>query len=99
AASAPTPFPYTTLFRSGLMLIPLILGALIGTFAPGALEIGSFTTALFSDSALPLIALLIFATGTQVSARTGGPILATAGTLLLRSEEHTSELQSRENLV
>lgn len=67
----------------GLMLIPLILGAIIGTFASGALEIGSFTTALFADSALPLIALLIFATGTQVSARTGGPILATAGTLLL----------------
>ncbi|MFC4000196.1 2-keto-3-deoxygluconate permease [Prauserella oleivorans] len=67
----------------GLMLIPLVLGALMGTFAPGALEIGSFTTALFQESALPFIALLIFATGTQVSARTGGPILATAGTLLL----------------
>lgn len=51
----------------GLMLIPLILGAIFGTFAPGALGIGSFTTALFQDSALPLIALLIFATGTQVS--------------------------------
>ncbi|ASR36019.1 2-keto-3-deoxygluconate permease [Prauserella marina] len=67
----------------GLMLIPLVLGTLFGTFAPGALEIGSFTTALFQDSALPLIALLIFATGTQVSMRTGGPILATAGTMLL----------------
>ncbi|WP_326799000.1 2-keto-3-deoxygluconate permease [Streptomyces sp. NBC_01808] len=67
----------------GLMLIPLILGAIFGTFAPGALGIGSFTTALFQDSALPLIALLIFATGTQVSLRTGGPILAHAGTVLL----------------
>ncbi|MEU6643187.1 2-keto-3-deoxygluconate permease [Saccharomonospora sp. NPDC046836] len=67
----------------GLMLIPLVLGAIIGTFAPGALGIGSFTTALFQDSALPLIALLIFATGTQVTARTSGPILATAGTVLL----------------
>jgi 2-keto-3-deoxygluconate permease len=67
----------------GLMLIPLVLGALVGTFAPGALGIGSFTTALFEESALPFIALLIFATGTQVTARTGGPILATAGTMLL----------------
>ncbi|KGD89320.1 2-keto-3-deoxygluconate permease [Achromobacter sp. RTa] len=67
----------------GLMLVPLILGSLIGTFAPDALAIGGFTTALFKNSALPLIALLIFATGTQVNARTGGPILATAGTILL----------------
>jgi len=63
--------------------VPLILGSLIGTFAPDALAIGGFTTALFKNSALPLIALLIFATGTQVNARTGGPILATAGTILL----------------
>lgn len=67
----------------GLMLLPLILGSLIGTFAPDALSIGGFTTALFKNSALPLIALLIFATGTQVNMRTGGPILATAGTILL----------------
>ncbi|PXY23046.1 MULTISPECIES: 2-keto-3-deoxygluconate permease [Prauserella] len=67
----------------GLMLVPLVLGALVGTFAPGALEIGSFTTALFQESALPFIALLIFATGTQVTARTGGQVLATAGTVLL----------------
>ncbi|GAA1651443.1 2-keto-3-deoxygluconate permease [Kribbella alba] len=58
----------------GLMLIPLILGSLIGTFAPGALEIGSFTTALFSKGALPLIALLIFATGTQVEGRSGAGV-------------------------
>ena len=67
----------------GLMLLPLVLGSIIGTFAPGALEIGGFTTALLKDSALPFIALLIFATGTQVNMRTGGPILATAGTILL----------------
>lgn len=67
----------------GLMLIPLILGSLMGTFAPDALAIGGFTTALFKNSAMPLIALLIFATGTQVNMRTGGPILATAGTILL----------------
>lgn len=67
----------------GLMLIPLILGSIIGTFFMPALEIGSFTTALFKDSALPLIALLIFATGTQVSIRSTGPVLAHAGTILV----------------
>ncbi|RYF45311.1 MAG: 2-keto-3-deoxygluconate permease, partial [Comamonadaceae bacterium] len=76
---------FATMMRipGGLMLIPLILGSIIGTLAPDALAIGSFTTALFKNSALPLIALLIFATGTQVSLRSGGPILATAGTILL----------------
>src|SRR5690625_4347283 len=42
----------------GLMLIPLVLGSIVGTFGSGFLELGSFTTALFADSALPLIALL-----------------------------------------
>jgi len=67
----------------GLMLIPLIIGSLLGTFAMGFLEMGSFTTALFQQSALPLIALLIFATGTQVTVKTSGPVLATAGVVLL----------------
>jgi 2-keto-3-deoxygluconate permease len=67
----------------GLMLIPLVIGSLLGTFASGFLELGSFTTALFAESALPLIALLIFATGTQVTLKTSGPVLATAGTVLI----------------
>lgn len=67
----------------GLMLIPLVLGSIVGTFAVGFLELGSFTTALFQNSALPLIALLIFATGTQVTLKTSGPVLATAGVVLL----------------
>ena len=67
----------------GLMLVPLVLGSIIGTFAGGALDIGSFTTGLFKDSALPLIALLIFTTGTQVTLRNSGPVLGTAGVVLL----------------
>jgi 2-keto-3-deoxygluconate permease len=67
----------------GLMLIPLVIGSIVGTFGTGFLELGSFTTALFQDSALPLIALLIFATGTQVTLKTSGPVLATAGVVLL----------------
>jgi 2-keto-3-deoxygluconate permease len=67
----------------GLMLIPLIVGSVVGTFAPGFLGLGNFTTALFRDSALPLIGILIFATGMQITLRTSGPTLATAGVLLL----------------
>lgn len=67
----------------GLMLVPLVIGSIVGTFAMPALDIGSFTTALFRDSALVLIGLLIFATGTHITARTSGPVLAHAGVLLL----------------
>jgi 2-keto-3-deoxygluconate permease len=67
----------------GIMLIPLILGSLVGTFFPGFLTMGNFTTALFKDSALPLIGLLIFATGMQITLKTSGPVLAATGTILL----------------
>ena len=67
----------------GLMLIPLILGSVVGTFFPGFLSLGNFTTALFQASALPLIGLLIFATGMQITLKTSGPVLATSGVLLL----------------
>lgn len=67
----------------GTMVIPLILGSIVGTFFPDALEIGSFTTGLFKDSATPLIALLIFATGTQITVKNSGPVLAHAGIILL----------------
>lgn len=67
----------------GLMLIPLILGSIVGTFAPGFLSLGNFTTALFQASALPLIGLLIFATGMQITLRTSGPVIATSAVLLL----------------
>ncbi len=66
----------------GTMVIPLILGSVIGTLFPGFLDLGSFTTGLFKDSATPFIALLIFATGMQITVRGSGPVLATAGVIL-----------------
>src|SRR5690625_6141884 len=55
----------------GTMVIPLILGAIVGTTAPAFLEMGSFTTALFATP-MPLMALVIFATGMQITPRSIG---------------------------
>jgi 2-keto-3-deoxygluconate permease len=67
----------------GTMLVPLILGSLVGTFFPDFLGLGSFTTALFKNSALPLIGLLILATGAQINARQSGGVFKRVGVLLL----------------
>ncbi|MDH2999539.1 2-keto-3-deoxygluconate permease [Chelonobacter oris] len=67
----------------GTMVVPLILGSIIGTFFPTFLGIGSFTTALFKSSAGSLIALLIFATGMQITLRSSGPVLAHTSVILL----------------
>lgn len=67
----------------GMMLIPLILGSIVRTIAPGFLGLGSFTSALFRDGALPLIALLIVATGAQINLRQSSGVLARSGVLLV----------------
>ena len=59
----------------GLMVVFLVLGCLTNTFAPASLQIGSFTTALFKNGALPLIAVLLFCSGSQITIRTAGVAL------------------------
>ncbi|MDR7869815.1 MAG: 2-keto-3-deoxygluconate permease [Tissierellaceae bacterium] len=56
----------------GLMVIPLLMGALINTFVPGILEIGGFTTALFKNSATALIALFVLCNGAQINVKQAG---------------------------
>ncbi|MEV5827990.1 2-keto-3-deoxygluconate permease [Spirillospora sp. NPDC052242] len=68
---------------AGLMLIPLTLGVLINSFAPQVLEIGGFTQALFKDGALALIALLVFATGAQITGSHNGKAAATTTGVVL----------------
>ncbi|HSV56749.1 MAG TPA: 2-keto-3-deoxygluconate permease [Magnetospirillaceae bacterium] len=70
-------------FPGGMMIVPLLLGSLVRTFAPGFLDLGSFTTALFKNGALPLIALLIVATGAQINLRQGKGVMALSGALLV----------------
>lgn len=65
----------------GLMIIPLALGILFGNLLPEALGIGGFTTALFRDGTLTLIALLIVATGSQITGNRSGK--GTVGTTLV----------------
>lgn len=50
----------------GMMVIPLLLGALINTTAPAFFNIGGFTTALFKNGALPLIGMFLFCMGSQM---------------------------------
>lgn len=87
APSRPSRLPlFATVSRipGGLMLIPLVLGVLMNTLAPSALDIGGFTTALFRDGALPLIAVLIVATGAQITgSRSGKGAVGTTLVVLL----------------
>ncbi len=66
------------------ILLPLLMGALIKTLAPGLLELGAFTTALFSNSAAAtLIGLQLFCLGAQLEPKALGGTLRHGGLLLL----------------
>ena len=56
----------------GLMVVPLVLGVLTNTFAPEALNIGSFTTHLFKNGTMPLIAVLFLCSGAQIRLNAAG---------------------------
>ncbi len=65
----------------GMMVVPLLLGALLATFAPGAPKFfGSFTGALFSG-ALPILAVFFVCTGASIDFRATPYILKKGGTL------------------
>jgi 2-keto-3-deoxygluconate permease len=51
----------------GLMIIPLLLGAIINTLFPQALMIGGFTSAMFKQGALPILGVFLFCMGSQIS--------------------------------
>lgn len=56
----------------GMMVIPLLLGAIINTIFPKALMIGGFTTALFKNSSLALIALFVLCASSQINIKQAG---------------------------
>lgn len=66
-----------------LMIVPLLLGAIINTAAPGALGIGSFTTALFKEGAPVLIGLFFMSIGAQIQLRSALPSVEKGLVMLL----------------
>lgn len=69
---------------AGILLGPLFLGSLLHTLAPGVLELGSYTTALFSGAgASTLIALQLFCIGAQIRLKSVAVVLRRGSVLLL----------------
>src|SRR5690349_22548076 len=79
-----TLFPYTTLFRSIGLTLGIGMFAAIG-FVPTFLQMSSGTSA--AASGLLMIPMMVGLIGTSIFSG------------IARSEEHTSELQSRRDLV
>src|SRR5690606_42151487 len=95
----PTLFPYTTLFRSVIIQSSsVVVGLVIVLLSQGTIGI---------DVAIPIViganigttstALLVSLKFSSLSKLVA--LAASAFNIIGRSEEHTSELQSRENLV
>ena len=52
---------------AGLMIIPMFVGIIIHSFCPGILEIGSFTTAVFSgEGAITIMGVQLLCLGSQL---------------------------------
>lgn len=67
----------------GMMVIPLLIGAIINSIAPGALKIGSFTTAVFSNAGVAtVVGLQVFFVGTSLRIKEA-PEAIKRGTVLL----------------
>ncbi|MGP9633269.1 2-keto-3-deoxygluconate permease [Halomonas sp. AOP43-A1-21] len=67
----------------GLMVIPLLLGAFVNTFAPGILEIGGFTQALFRDGAMAVIGVFLVCMGAQLPIKATGAVAEKGGAIML----------------
>ncbi|MGV2293102.1 2-keto-3-deoxygluconate transporter [Trinickia sp. YCB016] len=66
----------------GLMLVPLLLGACVHTFAPNAGKyFGSFTNGLITGT-VPILAAWFFCMGATIDLRATGLVLRKSGTLL-----------------
>ncbi|MFS4084859.1 2-keto-3-deoxygluconate permease [Aerococcus urinaeequi] len=67
----------------GMMVVPLLLGALINTFFPQALEIGGFTTAMFKTGSSAILGVFLLCNGAQINVKQAGLPLAKGTTILL----------------
>ena len=69
---------------AGMMVIPLLLGSLLNTLFPQALEIGGLTTALFSSAGTnTLLGAQLFCMGTALQVKDMPKVLKRGGVLLI----------------
>jgi 2-keto-3-deoxygluconate permease len=67
----------------GLMLVPMVLGALVKTFAPwSGAYFGSFTNGLITGT-VPILAVWFFCMGATIDLRATGTVLRKSGTLVV----------------
>ncbi|MFE8117709.1 2-keto-3-deoxygluconate permease [Brenneria goodwinii] len=67
----------------GMMVVPLVLGALLNTFAPQVLNVGGFTTALFKNGAAPLIGAFLLCMGAGIHIKAAPKALLVGGSITL----------------
>lgn len=68
----------------GMMVVPLILGAVLNTFVPGLLNIGSLSSAIFSSKGIATtIALALVCIGSQLNLKQAPVVLKRGSVLLL----------------
>lgn len=69
-------------FPGGLMVIPLLLGCILNTFFPSALNIGGFTSAIFSKAGTKtIVGLFLFVSGAGINIKQVGVPLAKGAVL------------------
>lgn len=69
---------------AGMMVVPMLLGAIINTFIPEITNIGSFTTAIFTSAgANTAIGIQLFCLGTTLRFREMGGVVKRGGVLLI----------------
>ncbi|MDD2981214.1 MAG: 2-keto-3-deoxygluconate permease [Hespellia sp.] len=69
---------------AGMMVVPLLLGCLVNTIFPNALQIGGITTATFSSAGGSCaLGILLFCMGTTLKLKEMPMVLKRGGTLLL----------------
>lgn len=67
----------------GLMLVPLLLGALCHTFTPGAGKyFGSFTNGLITGT-VPILSVWFFCMGASINYKNAGLVLRKSGTIVV----------------